>query len=230
MMIKISKLIKPGSRIAAFGYPDMIAAPNQVEDILQGKAVEYHKDSARICKRHGHKIRPIPDTYSFFRALGAEMDVFDVVVERGNEIICDLNKPMEVKEAYDFVLDPGTLEHCFNVGQAAMNMASLLKKDGVIFHQNPFNAGNHGFYGFNPTWYADFYGQNGFTVLDVRLCTSEQKWDTPWTDRFKFRNQEECGIFAMAKRDEVRELVFPIQTKYKRIHADATRNLLERTG
>jgi hypothetical protein len=218
MMIKASQLIEPGCRIAAFGYPDMIANPEQVEALLKGReGLEYHKDSASICARHGKAPRPIPDTYSFFSLLGAKLDVFDVVIERGNEILCDLNYPMDQKESYDIVLDPGTLEHCFNVAQAAFNMAGLLKKNGVIIHQNPFLAGNHGFYSFNPTWYADFYGQDGWKLLDCRICSNERVFQSPLTDRFKFDSTIECGVFAMARREEVKELSFPTQTKYRKM-------------
>lgn len=220
MMIKTVGVLKAGHRIAAFGYPDMIGPIDHVRNCLGEKfeRLEYHKDSEEICRRHGLSKRQIPDTDSFFQLLGAEMDVFDIVKERGREILCDLNRPIEQKESYDVVLDPGTLEHCFNIGQAAFNMAGLLRKDGVILHQNPFNVGNHGFYGLNPTWYADFYGQNGFKLLDCRLCTSQKVWKTPVVDRFKFPAAEEAGIFAMAQREEVKELSFPVQTKYRRMH------------
>ena len=221
MMIKTARFLKPGGRVAAFGYPDMIAQPEQVESLLGEKyeELEYHKDSANICGRHSiNPGRPIPDTYSFYKLLGCELDVYDVVQERGNEILCDLNHPFKAPHEYDMVLDPGTLEHCFNVGQAAFNMAGMVKKGGYIIHQNPFNCGNHGFYGLNPTWYADFYRENGFTLLDCRLCTSEKFWKYPETKRFWF-TEEECGIFAMAVREEIKDFTFPTQTKYRKTNA-----------
>lgn len=214
MMIKVCRFLKEGDRVAAMGYPDIIGTETQIEEILKGREVAYRPDSEAICKRHGLAQRKIPDAESFFHSLGARLDVFDIIKERGTEILCDLNKPFVEKESYEMVLDVGTLEHCFNVGQAMMNMAGLLKKGGMIFHQNPFNLGNHGFYGFNPTFYQDFYEQNGFSVLDNRLVNKLMSLKVPATGRFVYE-QKEAGTFCIARREEVKEFVFPTQTKYK---------------
>ncbi len=44
----------------------------------------------------------------------------DLVASRGGERILDLNGPLEADlvGGFDVVLDAGTMEHCFNVGQA----------------------------------------------------------------------------------------------------------------
>lgn len=207
----LGEILKPGMRVASMGYPDIIAPVDM-------PMVEFRADSEAICKRHGLKQRPIPDAHSFFRVLGCNLDVFDVVRERGCEILCDLNYPVEetLYETYDIALDVGTLEHCFNIGQAAFNMAGMLKLGGVILHENPLNWANHGFYGLNPTWYADFYQQNGFTLLDCQLIPRDGSpaYSPPLTKRFVF-HATEANIFAMARRDEIRKLVYPVQTKYK---------------
>lgn len=223
-------LIKPGARVAACGYPDMIAPLDLMERLLGVRfgALKYRPDSDRICKRHGLKPRRIPDAQSVFGMLEAKLDVFDIVQERGDEILCDLNEPMfELKatepielveryQSYDFVLDVGTLEHCFNIGQAAKNMVGLLKAGGIIFHGNPHCSGNHGFYGLQPTWYADFYGQDGFELLYCKLMVhgSDEPLDVPLTARFSF-GAPEVNIFATARRNEIKPIIYPQQTKYK---------------
>ena len=224
MMIKLCKRLKAGDRIAAMGYPDMIATQEQVDEQLDifkadKSKLAYRVDSETICKRHSRPIRQIPDAHSFFSLLGAELDVFDIVDERGCEILCDLNYPLAPEHIgqYDFVLDVGTLEHCFNVGQAAMNMTALLKVGGTIFHQNPFNAGNHGFYSFNPTWYADFYGQGNFNLIDCRITNEERFFKAPMTERFRFIEGVECGIFAIAMRTSDAALGWPMQSKYMKM-------------
>ena len=78
--------------------------------------------------------------------IGIELDVYDITTERGFEIKTDLNFPLILEKSYDIVIDIGTLEHCFNIGQALMNMASLVGEKGFILHENPYNWGNHGFY------------------------------------------------------------------------------------
>ena len=219
----LTGILKPGMRISSFGYPDVIAPIPMIEGLLGDKLqlLEFRTDSEAICKRHGLKPRPIPDAHSFFRLLGCNLDVFDIIRERGCEIMLDLNYPIEedaLKETYDIVLDVGTLEHCFNIGQAAFNMASLLKLGGIILHENPLNWANHGLYSLNPTWYADFYGQNGFTLLDCRLIPRDGSpaQRPPLTARFVFHTVE-ANVFAVARRDEIRKLVYPVQTKYRQV-------------
>lgn len=226
MMIKACGYLREGAKIAAMGYPDMLATQAQVDQELAKRSADasqltYREDSAAICKRHGKALRQIPDAHSFFSLMGAELHVFDIVRERGCEIICDLNYPLAPEHLgqYDLVLDVGTLEHCFNVGQAAINMAMLLKVGGVILHQNPFNVGNHGFYGFNPTWYSDFYGQAGYKLLHCRLTTEDKIYSTPLEDRFKFADGVECGLFAMAQKLQDLAPGFPMQAKYRKMAA-----------
>jgi len=213
----ISRLIKPGMRVCSFGYPDLIAPQEMIDSILKTtfSPVEFRADSEAICKRHGLKPHPIPDAHSFFRLLGAQLDVFDVVKERGCEILCDLNQTMVPRGAYDMVLDVGTAEHCFNIGRALINMASMVKEGGYIIHENPANWGNHGFYNLNPTLFFDFYTDNGFEVQDLKLVTRDGRSFVPNpVKRFRF-SDEEVNIFCIAQRIKVQPLIFPIQTKYK---------------
>ncbi len=221
MLLKVSHKIKEGSKVASMGYPDILASSKVVEQILGSKAykVEYRKDSEAICKRHGMNQHLVPDAASLFRLMGAKLDVFDVINERGCEIIADMNYPLAEQhiQQYDVVMDVGTLEHCFNIAQAGMNMAGLLRQGGCIFHENPFNWGNHGFYGLNPTWYYDFYTQNGFELEDFRMLPREGGSidKLPLTERFSYVKGE-ANLYAVARRKEIATLRYPVQTKYKR--------------
>ena len=211
-------LIQRGSRIASMGYPDIISPEPVVRELLgelKFSMLRFRVDSAKICKWHGLEPQNIPDSESFFDLLGAALDVYDIYPTRGNEILCDLNYPMPQKEAYHFVLDVGTAEHCFNIGQALMNMAGLLREGGYIFHGNPFVSGNHGFYGLNPTLFHDFYSQPGFQLEWVKMKAKgpHPAIDVPRTKRFQV-DSGEIDIFAYAKRTEVREITYPMQTKY----------------
>jgi len=208
----------PG-KLASMGYPDIIVPDKDLEELIGSKiySIERRKDSEQICKRHQLKDRQIVDSRSFFSCLGVELVVFDVVKDRGEEVICDLNHPIPGwhHESYDFVIDIGTLEHCFNVSQALINMASMVKVGGLIFHENPFNWGNHGFYGFNPTLFNDFYTHNGFEVVECLMVDREGKThEAERTRRFVLTGGE-ANILAVVRRNEVREFGYPIQTKYK---------------
>lgn len=216
----LSRLIKPGMKIASMGYPDLIAPIEMIEKLGgDRKDWKYRKDSDEICKRHHLELCPIPDAESVFGSIGCQLEVLDIVKERGCEIICDLNLPFSYYrhklETYDIVLDVGTLEHCFNIAQAGMNMASLLKQGGHILHENPFNWGNHGFYNLNPTWYLDFYRANGFNVLACALVNRFGAGNEAMTTK-RFRSVgEELNVFCAAKREVlVKQMVFPVQSKY----------------
>ena len=221
MLAKVCNRVKPGAAIASMGYPDITAPEHVLKPLLGEKfeALKWREDSDKIARRHGFKDgRRIPDAESFFELLGASLDVYDIVQERGDEVLCDLNYPIPVEACaqYDVVLDVGTLEHCFNVAQALVNMASLVNLGGSILHENPFNWGNHGFYNFSPTLFHDFYADNGFEVESIRLATKDQRTiDVPMTKRFTFEGPE-VNLFTVAKRMEIRHLVFPTQTKYRR--------------
>ena len=219
---RLLPMLRPGHRVASLGYPDMIAPPGMFSRALGAalmSEVTYRDDSEAICKRHGLPQRYIPDAKSVFEVMGVKLDVFDIVQERGDEILCDLNEPMQHDvEPYDFVLDVGTIEHCFNIGQAALNMAGLLKEGGIIFHGNPHNSGNHGFYGMQPTWYADFYGQDGFELM---YCVLQRRGtddyvDAPLTKRYSLP-EAEVNIFAAARRTAIKAIQWPTQTKYKKL-------------
>lgn len=206
--------LKPGMRIASFGYPDMIAPLDYFEGV-DLRSIEYRKDSEAICKRHGIPFHGIPDAHSVFESKDCKLDVFDIVKERGCEILCDLNEYANYGPDYDIALDVGTTEHCFNIAQAARNMASMLKAGGIILHENPANWLNHGFYSLNPTWYADWYGQDGWKLLDLKLqCRDGRVYDVPRTQRFVFKDGE-ANVFAMAERTSILPLTWPCQSKYR---------------
>ena len=214
----LEQYLKPGMRVASLGYPDLIAPFAMFERMLDDKvhALGYRADSAAICKRHGLQDIAIPDAESFFKLMGCELDVYDIVQERGCEILCDLNNEWEhvTWMEYDIVLDVGTVEHCFAISNAIKNMAQLVKQGGIIIHENPFNNPNHGFFNLNPTFFADFYEANGFELLECKLVSRDgRETIVPRTQRFRF-NGGEMNVFAMARRTRIQSFVMPTQSKY----------------
>lgn len=217
--IALKDILKPGMKVASMGYPDIIATIDFIHSLWPDlNDFECRQDSQAICKRHGLQKRPIPDAHSFFSLLGCDLHVYDVVQERGCERLCDLNDAGSLKYAnnfYDIVLDVGTAEHCFNIGQALFNMAGMVKLGGHIIHENPGNCFNHGFYSLNPTLFADFYAANGFEVIECKLVDRNgAEANVPHTKRFRFTGQE-VNVFCLARRIEVQSFVMPCQSKYK---------------
>ncbi len=211
-------------RVASFGYPDILASREELEAILGDRIddLKYRPDSEAIMHWH-HVERNIPDAHSFFGLLGGRLEVYDIAEHRGGEIFLDLNEENRaLRPGYDIVLDVGTMEHCFNIGQAALNMASFVKVGGFIVHENPHSYGNHGFYNLNPTWYADFYRQPGFELVALAMTSrnGKRRDDVPRTRRFVFKGPE-TTILAVAKRTEVLPIHWPMQTKYRHAVPDA---------
>ena len=218
----LAEQIKLGARIASMGYPDLIAPPEMIAGILGDRLPElkYREDSVQIAKWHGLPSgSQVPDAASFFALQGATLDVFDVAEIRGGEIIGDLNQThwlwRERAGQYDFVLDVGTLEHCFNIGQAALNVAGLLKEGGIIYHTNPHSGwGNHGFYSIHPTFYYDFYESNGFKVLGCLLFDRKNNLYQAPPHR-RFTPNGDMNIYCSAQREKVKMLTYPTQRKYR---------------
>lgn len=224
----LSDILKPGMSIASFGYPDIIYSLDGLTENFGISEFVFLKDSHQICRRHGLHPRGIPDAVEFFKAFGCKLDIFDIFPERGCEIACDLNSRQEMfSPRYDMVLDVGTAEHCFNIGQALINMACLVKKGGHIIHENPHSGwGNHGFYSLHPTLFHDFYIQNGFELVKCQLTTRDGRVaDVNATQRYD--NSNESNVFAMARRVEIRPFGFPVQSKYAKLIADAAPRAME---
>jgi hypothetical protein len=154
-------------RMLSLGYPDLLVD----EETLRraGCFLKLADDGDKIAAWHGWK-GPVYDTTRALASIGILLESIDIRPSRGAERIVDLNHPQPIapgewRELYDVILDPGTLEHCFNIGQAFLNVAAMVAPGGTIIHTNPISMVNHGFYNLSPTVYADFYGQNGFELV-----------------------------------------------------------------
>ncbi len=213
-------------QIVAVGYPDMLMSRAQVQELFGNDiaaAVQERADSQNIIKWHGleGQLDRIIETEHFISLIGGQITFLDINKVRGNEIIQDLNKPLDTALAgkFDIVYDGGTLEHCFNIGQVMQNFLSLAKVGGFIYHNNPFNVPNHGFYNFNPTFYHDFYVDNGHTLVTDIVAYHGGPFDRkfvklPATTRFK-EALPESWISCVGRRMHDRAAEWPMQTKYK---------------
>lgn len=114
---------------------------------------------------------------SFLEFFGFEgVDCLDVPgCEHPPEITHDLNFeiPQALRGNYDFILDPGTLEHVFDQATCLHNVARLLKVGGTVCHLVPVYSYNGGYYSINPNVLHDFYSANGFAVDSAYLLM----WD-----------------------------------------------------
>ncbi len=208
------------------GYPDIIVPAKDIRTIFGdtiADAVTYRDDSEQVLKWHSmdSSFGKIPETFHFFSLLDVRVTIVDIVSSRGGELIVDLNQPVapEFHNKFDIVLDAGTLEHCFNIGQGMMNVLQMAKVGGFIHHDNPFFMPNHGFFNLNPTFYNDFYIDNGHIIvasMNLVIETPEGKKfvTAPATSRFTYACQR-ANIAVVARKLNANPVKWPMQTKYK---------------
>lgn len=210
--LKMISGVLPGKRVLSLGYPDLAMSAQDVQDILGVTPTKFSDIGAG--RWHGID-HPLPETTHVFNLIGSSFDCVDVSPSRGVERQADLNYPCELGE-YDFVLDCGTTEHCFNVGQALLNAAHAVEPSGAIFHCFPMCAMNHGFWNASPTVFNDFYSQNGWSV---QMAGFVQKtgdcYEVPSFKAFEPEPRMYLTVFAVRPKEK-KQMQFPTQQKYLR--------------
>ena len=211
-------------KICCLGYPDVLVSTEQAQQYLGAEPaarLAYRPDSASIIAWHAlqaHLDRVI-DAESLFEVMGMKLTVVDLVASRGGERIVDLNEPLaaDLVGAFDIVLDAGTMEHCFNVGQAVRNILAMAKVGGFVIHLNPMTMINHGFFNFSPTFYHDFYGQNGHQLI-APICglsangikVTYQKVDHTRRQRVT----DSAMVLSVVRKQNDSVPIWPMQSKY----------------
>jgi SAM-dependent methyltransferase len=219
---KIKPLCKPMFRAISFGHPDILATPKQLKPIMGTILPTDNEEIVNSKFRTIYKGRNIVGSAKIvFEALGGLLHCVDKFPGYGIDELFDLNKSGVAIDQFDLVIDPGTSEHCWNVGQAIINMANCVKVGGHIYHMVPMAHWNHGFWNFSPCAFNDFYTQNGFKIIELlaefrgKFMQVELKKD----NGVKFmipNNGRKLNLMCIAKRVEDREIGYPTQYKYYR--------------
>jgi len=196
----------PGKHILSFGYPDLVAPADEIERLLGVRPTRF----TAFGRWHGADF-PLPETLEVFAAIGATLACVDIQPSRGVERVVDLNQPCDLG-TFDLVIDAGTIEHCFNIGQAIVNAAQAVAVGGHVFHAPPMTMLNHGFYNINPTLLHDFYLQNGWALELLSGGAREGKFKVHATGRFAA--PPDALLYCIARRLHAGALAFPTQSKY----------------
>jgi hypothetical protein len=228
LFLQILTRIRPDlpdrARLLSLGYPDILADDAALEAAIgaeRARVLPTQRDAGAIARWHGldGRLTRIVESAAFFDALAIECIVIDIHASRGGERIVDLNAtlPDDLAGQFDLVLDPGTLEHCFNIGAAIANVARAVTVGGYVCHFSPMTMFNHGFYNLNPTFFHDFYTQNGFEIALLKGCVgdplSAKTFDLPPTGRFA-DPPANASLVVVAKRTRAGETIWPMQSKY----------------
>lgn len=222
---QIRPLLGKDASVCCLGYPDVLVSEEQARQVLGEEVaaqLSHRPDSDQILAWHGlrSKLDRVIDARSLFEAMGLQFTAIDLVASRGGERIVDLNDPLtaDLIEAFDIMLDAGTMEHCFNVGQAIRNIVDMTKVGGFVVHLNPMTMINHGFFNFSPTFYHDFYGQNGHQLMAPIHGVSIRGIEVTSYQMDPVRRQAvgdpNSSIMCVARKKHNRPLVWPMQSKY----------------
>lgn len=117
----------------------------------------------------------------FERVVRIDVDNYEQVDE-----ILDLNSattPDHMVQAFDAIIDFGTLEHVYHVPNAMSHISRMIRPGGRVIHMLPAsNCVEHGFYSFSPTFIRDHYLAAEFQIKTLLLCQLPKRFERQaWT-------------------------------------------------
>lgn len=146
---------------------------------------------------------------TFFQMMGLD-EIVSIDIpgcEHPPDLVHNLNDPLpeHFLNRFNLIIDPGTVEHAFDVKTCLGNIARALKVGGIVVNFVPIYSYNGGYFSINPIVLHDFYRANGFRVLRSVIIM----WD-----RFRpFAGESRCYEYgdawlgsrhALADHDQVR--------------------------
>jgi SAM-dependent methyltransferase len=200
-------------RALSLGVPETHATLDEIQDwYRECNAGACHLDTSNseiTTNAIGQSLKFLSGR-SFLRSFGfSAVDTLDIPgCEHPPEILHDLNDPLpaSMDGLYDFVLDPGTLEHVFDQRTCLINIARFLKPGGTVCHLVPIYSYNGGYFSINPNVLMDFYSQNGFEKPSASILM----WDRYWaysrrkTYCYKYDDAVMSARHAISDKDQVR--------------------------
>lgn len=199
-----------GHDVLCLGYPDITAPHEQVERLLGVRP--------RVFTEHNkeHQISwNLPETVDTLKLAGAgEVDCVDIKPSRGVEREVDLNQPYTWGRRYGLVINPGTVEHCFNIATAMFNAWRAVDVGGVLLHVVPVSMVNHGFWNVCPTAIVDFARENAGMLL--RIAARDREWRMVDVDHVKRCTvPPEVVLYATVQKVADTPEVIPTQWRYR---------------
>lgn len=240
-ILRKSRKYKFSGPILTFGNQDIYATKEDIKNWAQEANITLHKhhkilystssDVPKINKDAASYIHAI----TFFEFIGINKKKYydiDKFAFDKPRIIHDLQYPMNQKyhNFFNLVIDSGTLEHIFDVRSVMENIIKITKLRGFVLQFIPAqNFLNHGFYQFSPTFFYDFYSNNGFEIIESYLIEIRGS-----TDRFYQYNQEKdytglffnpknrlVNCFLVRKKSILKKTTLPDQFFYKKLATDS---------
>lgn len=254
-IMRKNKKYKFKGPVLTFGNQDIYANENDIKQwadkeeitLSQPKEILYSTsgDVSKINKKAVNYIHAI----TFFEFIGIDKkDYYDIDKFAFDKphILHDLQYPINKKyhNFFNLVIDSGTLEHIFDVKSVMENIIRITKTGGYVLQLIPAqNFINHGFYQFSPTFFYDFYTNNGFKIIESYIIEINNN-----SHRFHFYNQSKdytglffnpssrlVNCFLVQKKENMEKMVLPDQYFYKKlaensqaVKKDFNRNFLDK--
>lgn len=106
----------------------------------------------------------------------------------------NLNYPLDLGRQFGTVINHGTAEHIFSVGNVFKIMHDHCAAGGLMIHESPFTGWiDHGFYCLQPTLYLDVAATNSYELLYLAVTDIDQN------ELREIRSREELLDLAASK-------------------------------
>ena len=156
---------------------DLGSQTSSINDIFVKNLVDNNKTINSIQKKNLINLSNSQSftTEDYFNSVGFKEYKSIDINGAYNSLQFDLNKNIletySHNEKYDLVINNGTGEHVFNQYALFLNFHNLTKLNGIMLNILPFiDWINHGFYNFNPIFFADLAASNNYEIIKISLA------------------------------------------------------------
>ena len=156
---------------------DLGSQTSSINDIFVKNLVDNNKTINSIQKKNLINLSNSQSftTEDYFNSVGFKEYKSIDINGAYNSLQFDLNKNIlktySYNEKYDLVINNGTGEHVFNQYALFLNFHNLTKLNGIMLNILPFiDWINHGFYNFNPIFFADLAASNNYEIIKISLA------------------------------------------------------------
>ncbi len=156
---------------------DLGSQTSSINDIFVKNLVDNNKTINSIQKKNLNNLSKSQSftTEDYFNSVGFKEYKSIDINGAYNSLQFDLNKNIlesySYNEKYDLVINNGTGEHVFNQYALFLNFHNLTKLNGIMLNILPFiDWINHGFYNFNPIFFADLAASNNYEIIKISLA------------------------------------------------------------
>jgi len=159
---------------------DLGSQTSSINDIFVKNLLDNNKTIHRIQKKNLDNLSRFKSftTEDYFKSVGFKEYKSIDINGAYNSLQFDLNKNISetysYNEKYDLVINNGTGEHVFNQYALFLNFHNLTKLNGIMLNILPFiDWINHGFYNFNPIFFADLAASNNYEIIKISLANRD---------------------------------------------------------